>query len=66
MVYDGLVFCGGLVVHNVCGVGSIFVVLNYNKNPKTHLIIFVNKPKKPIQLYVSFEMKEPRFIATLY
>jgi hypothetical protein len=40
------VLCGGLMVHNVCGVGSIFVVLNHNKNPKPHFIIFVNKLKK--------------------
>jgi len=66
MVCNGLVFFGGLVVHNVCVGGSIFVVLNYNENPKPHLIISINKLKKPIRLYVSFEMKEPWFIATLY
>jgi hypothetical protein len=48
MVCGGMVLCGGLVVHNVCGVGSIFVVLNHNENPIPHLNISINKPKKPI------------------
>ncbi len=57
--------CGGLVAHNVCGVGFIFVVVNHNENPKPHSINYINKTKNQLP-YVNSEMKELQLIVTLY
>jgi hypothetical protein len=53
MMCGGMVLCGGLVAHNVCGVGSIFVVLNHNENPRPHMIISINNLKKVNSTHMS-------------
>jgi hypothetical protein len=65
MVCSDLVLCGGLVVHNVCWVGSIFVVLNHSRNLGLHLICFVNKLENLIWPYAGSKMKKQWFITTL-